>query len=163
MKKLISLLLLFAFSAFIVTAQTTTEYRTGADGNKVIYFTVSAMTDSVGSYYSNWFDVSDYWNQALTNIQVLKITSSTAGACNVNISLQGRMVTGYTSTGVDIGDTIGASGTETLQAEALTSTIKYQQLRIEADGLASNRADAVIRVWVILPKIGTYTLSPGIR
>lgn len=159
MKKLMLLcLILFTCLSF---AQTTTINNVGGTGGQIIYFYLSSMntssgTDSLNSYYSDPINMPSIWNDNWTtnDISYVLYCNSAAGACSVKVSVAGRMASGGESAWVDV-DTLNTAGNEgTTKGLFDMDEIKFEQIRLEVDGLTNNRADSQVKAWIILNKRG---------
>ena len=160
MKKIVLVLALLV--PVLSFGQSLTSTYVPPDGAVSYTFYLSAMADSTGSYYSAPIGMYKFNNVPFTTIPFTGEvkTSSTAGACSVHVVIQGRYVNGATvGDWVDL-DTVNASGTETSQlfSEDLGGYFP-DQIRIHADGLSGNRADAVIRVFFTLTPRSYYMIK----
>lgn len=150
MIKLIALVvMLFAVVSF---AQTGTRHSGGSS----VYYTLTAMADSTGSFYSQWIDISEFLpaGDDTLVIPVIAVKSSTNATAYVQGQLQGRLIGSINSDPVLLDSLSGFWNSEATTAKYLLNIGKYKvsQVRWHLDGLAGNRADANVKLWMNLIK-----------
>lgn len=155
--------ILFLYCISFAQPVTTTVVTAGGTGGEVIYIYLSDMDDdSLASLYSAPIDMTPYWNDNwITNdFSYVVYANSAADTPYANISIAGRMAGGSESSWVDV-DTIYTSGTEgTFKGLFDMDDIKFDQIRVEIDGLTNNREDATFKIWLVLNKRGDRAFRP---
>jgi len=169
MKKLIAIcLIVFASLSF---AQVDTQGQItslGVNNDCIIYFYMSGMADSSETYYTNWYDISDYWTlETGDNYNQMYAAflerSSANDTAEVYVIIEGRMGTDGTNANSDAYD-VDTLGTYNLELDEWVlydmNGWKPTQIRVQLEGTATNRTDAVVRGWLVFPRRGVAVQVP---
>lgn len=163
MKKLLIALVLFCSIGLFAQVDTQGETKYFANGSKIIYFYMSGMADSSETYYTNWYDIADYWAERNTSVAVETQSpysafierSSANDTAEVYVIIEGRMGTDGTNDNSDAYD-VDTLGTYNLELDEWVNfnmnDWKPMQIRVQLTGTATNRIDAIVRGWLVFKR-----------